>query len=157
MYTKAAMSAPVVINPSTPLDPQTIYAGIQDHYGSAAAANNTANSQYGHTVASAFGYSPSELATAPSESNLGLSCGNPFAIANLREGETVVDLGSGAGFDVFQAAKKVGLKGRVWGVDMNDVSEQCLSFTRHQKEKEWRRGAKEGARLVVELAHKWRI
>lgn len=123
------MSSPVVINPSTPLNPQTIYAGIQDHYGTAAADNNTANNEYGHTVASAFGYSPSDLATAPSESNLGLSCGNPFAIANLREGETVVDLGSGAGFDVFQAAKKVGLEGRVWGVDMNDVSKQASSVT----------------------------
>lgn len=101
-------------SPVTALNPQTIYAGIQDHYGSAAVANNTRNNEYGHTVASAFGYSPSELATAPLESNLGLSCGNPFAIANLREGETVVDLGSGAGFDVFQAAKKVGVEGRVW-------------------------------------------
>ena len=118
-------------NTSTPLNPHTIYAGIQDHYGSAAAAKDTKNNEYGHTVASAFGYAPSELATAPLESNLGLSCGNPFAIANLREGEMVVDLGSGAGFDVFQAAKKVGMEGRVWGVDMNDVSKQYLSLTRH--------------------------
>ncbi len=54
----------------------------------------------------------------------------------------MVDLGSGAGFDVFQAAKKVGMEGRVWGVDMNDVSKQHFSFTRRQKEKDWRRRGK---------------
>ena len=112
-------------NSLDPLNPLLIYAGVQDRYGSAAKENN--DNKYGHAVASAFGYSPSELATAPSESNLGLSCGNPFVIANLREGETVVDLGSGAGFDVFQAAKKVGREGKVWGVDMNDVSQLKLA------------------------------
>lgn len=54
----------------------------------------------------------------------------------------MVDLGSGAGFDVFQAAKKVGVEGRVWGVDMNDVSKQYLSLTRRQEEQEWRRGGR---------------
>lgn len=102
----------------TPLDHDSIYANVQSHYGQAAKDNDTS---YGHTVASAFGYSKEELTNAPSESNLGLSCGNPFAIANLREGETVVDLGSGAGFDVFQAAKKVGESGKAIGVDQNEV------------------------------------
>lgn len=56
--------------------------------------------------------------TAPKDSNLGLGCGNPHLIANISEGETVLDLGSGAGFDCFLASKKVGDKGLVIGVDM---------------------------------------
>jgi SAM-dependent methyltransferase len=63
-----------------------------------------------------LGYSEEDLASAPG--NLGLGCGNPHAIAGLREGETVLDLGSGAGFDCFLAAKRVGQAGRVIGVDM---------------------------------------
>jgi SAM-dependent methyltransferase len=69
-------------------------------------------------VAEAFGYSPEELASIPAEANMGLSCGNPTAMANLREGETVVDLGSGGGLDVFLAAAKVGPTGRAIGIDM---------------------------------------
>lgn len=66
----------------------------------------------------AMGYSEEELASAPEGANLGLGCGNPHAIAALREGETVLDLGSGAGFDCLLAAKRVGPTGRVIGVDM---------------------------------------
>jgi len=69
-------------------------------------------------VAEAFGYSPEELSSIPAEANMGLSCGNPTATANLREGETVVDLGSGGGLDVFLAAAKVGPSGRAIGIDM---------------------------------------
>jgi ubiquinone/menaquinone biosynthesis C-methylase UbiE len=58
------------------------------------------------------------MAAAPAGANLGLGCGNPVALASLKEGEAVLDLGSGAGFDCFLAAKKVGGKGRVIGVDM---------------------------------------
>ena len=65
-----------------------------------------------------IGYSDEELEEVPKGSNLGLGCGNPIALASLREGETVLDLGSGAGFDCFLASKKVGDKGRVIGVDM---------------------------------------
>ncbi|MCG6916110.1 MAG: arsenite methyltransferase [Deltaproteobacteria bacterium] len=64
------------------------------------------------------GYSPEELRTAPEDANMGLGCGNPLAIASLRPGEIVVDLGSGGGFDCFLAARKVGEAGRVIGVDM---------------------------------------
>jgi arsenite methyltransferase len=64
------------------------------------------------------GYSADELAAAPEGANLGLGCGNPQAIAALRPGETVVDLGSGGGFDCFLAARQVGPGGRVIGVDM---------------------------------------
>jgi len=65
-----------------------------------------------------MGYSDAELAAIPDGANLGLGCGNPQAIAALRLGETVIDLGSGAGFDCFLAARQVGPFGRVIGVDM---------------------------------------
>jgi ubiquinone/menaquinone biosynthesis C-methylase UbiE len=66
----------------------------------------------------ARGYSPEELAGIPEEANLGLGCGNPTALADLGPGMTVLDLGSGAGVDVFLAAQKVGPEGRAIGVDM---------------------------------------
>jgi SAM-dependent methyltransferase len=66
----------------------------------------------------AMGYTPEDLASVPDGADLGLGCGNPQAIAALRPGETVLDLGSGAGFDCFLAAKRVGASGRVIGVDM---------------------------------------
>ncbi len=69
-------------------------------------------------VALGVGYSDAELATLPEGANLGLSCGNPTALAALKPGETVLDLGSGAGLDVFLAAQRVGLGGRAIGVDM---------------------------------------
>ena len=65
-----------------------------------------------------LGYSPEELAAVPEGSNMGLGCGNPQAIAALKTGETVLDLGAGGGFDCFLAAKQVGRDGRVIGVDM---------------------------------------
>ena len=65
-----------------------------------------------------IGYSEEELKAVPEGANLGLGCGNPVALASLREGETVLDLGSGAGFDCFLAASKVGADGRIIGVDM---------------------------------------
>ena len=68
--------------------------------------------------AKAIGYSEGELAVIPDEANLALSCGNPTALAGLKEGEVVLDLGSGAGFDCFLAAAKVGPMGKVIGVDM---------------------------------------
>ncbi|EDR01039.1 uncharacterized protein LACBIDRAFT_153702, partial [Laccaria bicolor S238N-H82] len=70
-------------------------------------------------VAKAFGYTEKELSSIPPEANMGLSCGNPVATANIKEGEYVVDLGSGGGFDVFLAAAKVGPTGQVVGLDMS--------------------------------------
>lgn len=68
--------------------------------------------------AKGIGYSEEELDKIPVEANLGLSCGNPVALAGLKKGETVLDLGSGAGFDCFLAASRVGPGGKVIGVDM---------------------------------------
>lgn len=69
-------------------------------------------------LAEAVGYSKTDLAATPDSANMGLSCGNPTALASLRTGEVVLDLGSGGGFDCFVAGPKVGATGRVIGVDM---------------------------------------
>lgn len=69
-------------------------------------------------VSESIGYSRAELESVPADADLNLGCGNPVALASLREGETVVDLGSGGGLDCFLAANKVGSSGRVIGVDM---------------------------------------
>jgi SAM-dependent methyltransferase len=69
-------------------------------------------------ISKKIGYTDEEMKGVPEGANLGLGCGNPIALASLKEGETVLDLGSGAGFDCFLAAQKVGEKGKVIGVDM---------------------------------------
>lgn len=69
-------------------------------------------------LSSVMGYTAADINSVPEGSNMGLGCGNPIAIASLRQGETVVDLGSGGGFDCFLAAKKVGKTGKVIGIDM---------------------------------------
>jgi SAM-dependent methyltransferase len=76
------------------------------------------SSDLSETVSRSIGYSEGELASVPDGANLGLGCGNPVALASLRQGETVLDLGSGGGLDCFLAASKVGEKGHVIGVDM---------------------------------------
>lgn len=69
-------------------------------------------------ISKSVGYSDAEINTVPDGANLGLGCGNPVAIASLQEGDTVLDLGSGAGFDAFLASARVGSSGKVIGVDM---------------------------------------
>jgi len=89
------------------------------------------------------GYSQDELAAAPVGSNLGLGCGNPQAIAALEAGNTVLDLGSGAGFDCFLAAGQVGEKGRVIGVDMTPgmiAKARSNAESRHIESVEFRLG-----------------
>jgi arsenite methyltransferase len=71
-------------------------------------------------VALRIGYSEEDLKNIPEASSMGLGCGNPVALAGLKEGEIVVDLGAGGGIDVFLAAKKVGAKGKIIGVDMTE-------------------------------------
>ncbi|HEY6122688.1 MAG TPA: arsenite methyltransferase [Pyrinomonadaceae bacterium] len=97
---------------------ENIERAVRSRYGAVALSNLSSEQEDVRAVAEAFGYSPEELASIPAEANMGLSCGNPTATANLREGETVVDLGSGGGLDVFLAAAKVGPTGRAIGIDM---------------------------------------
>lgn len=88
---------------------------VRDNYKQIVLENNNC---CGDNISKSIGYSNEELDIVPKESNLGLGCGNPQLIANICEGETVLDLGSGAGFDCFLASKKVGKNGLVIGVDM---------------------------------------
>jgi arsenite methyltransferase len=97
---------------------EVIEQAVRSRYGAVAISNLSSEHDGVRAVAEAFGYSPEELTSIPAEANMGLSCGNPTAMANLREGETVVDLGSGGGLDVFLAAAKVGPTGRAIGIDM---------------------------------------
>jgi len=76
------------------------------------------NSSTHEELSKKMGYTEEELKSIPEKSNLGLGCGNPVALASLKKGETVIDLGSGGGIDCFLAAKKVGETGKVIGVDM---------------------------------------
>jgi arsenite methyltransferase len=83
------------------------------------------------TISKNIGYSEEDIQAAPEGANLGLGCGNPIALASLKEGEVVLDLGAGAGFDCFLAAAKVGEKGRVIGVDMTpEMVEKARENTR---------------------------
>jgi ubiquinone/menaquinone biosynthesis C-methylase UbiE len=108
---------------------------VKKHYGRIAEKSRTENSCCGPSlketvptcgcagsnsslVSKAIGYTTVELASLPKEANLGLGCGNPTALASLKEGEAVLDLGSGAGIDCFLAAQKVGRTGKVIGIDM---------------------------------------
>ena len=100
-----------------------IRASVRQHYGQVAKMEASCCGPVGccgpnPEMSLALGYSAEELAAVPDGANLGLGCGNPQAIAALRPGETVLDLGSGAGFDAFLAARQVGPTGRVIGVDM---------------------------------------
>ena len=97
---------------------EEIIDAVRARYGSVAQSGLSSSQAGVHAVAQAFGYTADELASIPAEANMGLSCGNPTAIAHLHEGETVVDLGSGGGLDVFLAAGKVGPSGRAIGIDM---------------------------------------
>jgi SAM-dependent methyltransferase len=91
---------------------------VRARYGGIAAASCCGGEGSADAKSSRMGYSDAELAAVPEGANLGLGCGNPQAIAAMRPGEVVVDLGSGAGFDCLLAARQVGPSGRVIGVDM---------------------------------------
>jgi ubiquinone/menaquinone biosynthesis C-methylase UbiE len=83
-------------------------------------------------ISKSIGYTEEELRAVPEGSNLGLGCGNPIALASLKKGEIVLDLGSGAGFDCFLAARRVGKNGKVIGVDMTP---EMLEKARENAEK----------------------
>jgi len=97
---------------------EQIEKAVRDRYGSFAQSALSSNHEGVRTVAEAFGYSAEELQSIPAEANMGLSCGNPTAYANLKRGEVVVDLGCGGGLDIFLASPKLGPEGRAIGIDM---------------------------------------
>jgi SAM-dependent methyltransferase len=98
---------------------ETIRDKVRERYGATAGSETASCGQAccTSTAATDLGYSEDEAAVA-ADANLGLGCGNPLAVASLKEGQTVLDLGSGAGFDCFLAARAVGPTGKVIGVDM---------------------------------------
>jgi SAM-dependent methyltransferase len=116
---------------------EAIVDAVRSRYGAVAQSGLSSENEGVRAVAEAFGYSAEELSSIPAEANMGLSCGNPTAIANLREGETVVDLGSGGGLDVFLASQKVGATGRAIGIDM---TEEMISLARRNAEKQRQAG-----------------
>src|ERR1700722_18634099 len=97
---------------------EQILESVRSKYG-AVAESMLSNEHAGvQAVAEAFGYTAEALTSIPAGANMGLSCGNPTATAHLRQGEVVVDLGSGGGLDVFLASRMVGPAGRAIGIDM---------------------------------------
>jgi arsenite methyltransferase len=111
-----------------PIDHEFVHDTVREGYGRIARGGGSccgssvpccdSTSQPGASLSEKVGYSAEELAALPEGADLGLSCGNPNALAALKPGEVVLDLGSGGGFDVFIAGRKVGPTGRVIGVDM---------------------------------------
>src|SRR5437773_5562706 len=113
---------------------QTIREEVRRRYGATARGDTSACGEAccTSTGADRVGYSAEESAIAPEAANLGLGCGNPLAIASLRAGQVVLDLGSGAGFDCFLAARAVGSSGKVIGIDM---THDMLSKARENAQK----------------------
>jgi len=98
---------------------ETVREEVRRRYGASASAMSSCTDECcTSTAAVDLGYSAEDTAAAPEAANLGLGCGNPLAIASLKPGQIVLDLGSGAGFDCFLAARAVGPTGKVIGVDM---------------------------------------
>ena len=111
----------------TTIDSESVRQAVRDGYAKIAEKDGAccsgvsccgSNAQDSAQLAKYVGYSAGELAALPEGANMGLSCGNPNALASLKPGEVVLDLGSGGGFDVFIAARNVGAAGRAIGVDM---------------------------------------
>jgi arsenite methyltransferase len=109
------------------MDSKDIKDIVKDRYGKIAkqgtsccgpATSCCGNPHLVQIISKEVGYSDEEIKAVPDGANLGLGCGNPLALSSIREGDTVLDLGSGAGFDCFLAASRVGKNGRVIGVDM---------------------------------------
>jgi len=99
------------------MDNQNIKEIVKDSYDKIAESAGSCCSCKSKQISAEIGYSAEDMSTVP-EANLGLGCGNPTAISKIKPGDTVLDLGSGAGFDAFLAARKVGETGKVIGVDM---------------------------------------
>ncbi len=116
------------ISSSAPCCGESAAAGAKNSAASCCGGSDVTSEQ----MSALMGYSRQDLASAPQGANMGLGCGNPVALASLQTGETVVDLGSGGGFDCFLAAKQVGDAGKVIGVDMTP---DMLSKARANAEK----------------------
>lgn len=127
----------------TQITNDNIRQAVREQYGKVAESNNSGcgcsatsccDDSYSNVelTSIALGYSKKQLIDIPEGANMGLGCGNPQAIASLKAGETVLDLGSGGGFDCFLAAKQVGKYGHIIGVDMTP---EMLSKARHNVEK----------------------
>lgn len=106
---------------------------VRQGYGAVARSGLSTDQDGISAIARAFGYSAEELSSIPAEANMGLSCGNPVAMASIKPGEVVVDLGSGGGIDVFLAAQKVGPEGRAIGIDM---TQDMVALARRNAEKQ---------------------
>jgi arsenite methyltransferase len=120
---------------STPTESpsETVREEVRRRYGATASGKSScADDCCASTDVADLGYSTEDAAAAPEAANLGLGCGNPLAIASLKEGQVVLDLGSGAGFDCFLAARAVGKSGKVIGVDM---THEMLSKARENAQK----------------------
>src|SRR5574341_582912 len=121
--------------------PDSVRQAVRQQYGRVAAGDGGCGSGGGccdapmasaPTLSQKLGYTAEDVSSVPAGANMGLGCGNPQAIANLKSGETVLDLGSGGGFDCFLAVRQVGDAGRVIGVDMTP---EMVSKARHNAEK----------------------
>jgi len=117
---KCALSMRKVMEiPPTESPSETVREEVRRRYGATASGKSAcADDCCTSTDFASLGYSAEDAAAAPEAANLGLGCGNPLAIASLKKGQVVLDLGSGAGFDCFLAARAVGKSGRVIGIDM---------------------------------------
>src|SRR5258708_21456561 len=113
------------------MKPEAITSAVEEHYAAVARGEASACGAPASDVARTIGYSDEELAIA-GDANLGLGCGNPLAVTEIKPGMTVLDVGSGAGFDAFLAWNRVGASGRVIGVDMTDA---MLALARANAEK----------------------
>ncbi len=116
------------------MDDKKIKSIVKENYSKIASNNScccSCSCSDSEKISKSIGYSEEEMNNVP-EANLGLGCGNPTALAKIKEGDIVLDLGSGAGFDVFLASKKVGERGKVIGVDF---SEEMIERAKQNAEK----------------------
>jgi len=115
-----------ILHPTDTLTQDRVRQNVREHYGRIAGESGcgcsptccTPGAENADEFARKIGYDATQTTDVPEGANLGLGCGNPHAIAALKPGQTVLDLGSGAGFDAFLAARAVGAEGKVIGVDM---------------------------------------
>ncbi|EHQ06270.1 arsenite methyltransferase [Leptonema illini] len=118
------------------MNQETVKEYVRDRYGSIASRGGGgccgSASRQSEKLSESVGYSHEEMNAVPEGANLGLGCGNPLASESIKTGETVLDLGSGAGFDAFLAARQVGPEGKVIGVDMTP---QMIARARANAEK----------------------